>query len=101
MTEAFVRNIEQFIAAEGIDLIAFEKGQRKDDITQKYLRKFRKIEGVLYVGKAQHIRGSSKQLRIREETLVDWTSYGLIEFAAPIGRRALENRVMKAAARPS
>jgi hypothetical protein len=53
MTEAFVRNIEQFVAAEGIDLIAFEKGQRKDDITQAYLRKFRKREGVLYVGKAQ------------------------------------------------
>jgi hypothetical protein len=69
-TEVFVRDIEQFIAAEGIDLIAFEKGQRKDNITQKYLRKFRKIEGVLYVGKAQHIRGLSKQLRIREETLV-------------------------------
>src|SRR5262245_16232778 len=53
MTEAFVRNIEQFVAAEGIDLIAFEKGQRKDDLTQAYLRKFRKTEGVLYVGKAQ------------------------------------------------
>jgi hypothetical protein len=53
MSEAFVRNIEQFVAAEGIDAIAFEKGQRKDDITQAYLRKFRKREGVLYVGKAQ------------------------------------------------
>src|SRR5262245_41237107 len=53
MTGAFVRNIEQFVAAEGIDLIAFEKGQRKDDVTQRYLRKFRKAEGVLYVGKAQ------------------------------------------------
>ena len=53
MTEAFVRNIEQFVAAEGIDLIAFEKGQRKDDVTQEYLREFRKSEGVLYVGKAQ------------------------------------------------
>jgi hypothetical protein len=50
MTEAFVRNIEQFVAAEGVDLIAFEKGQRKDDVTQKYLREFRKSEGVLYVG---------------------------------------------------
>ena len=38
MTEAFVRNIEQFVDAEGIDLVAFEKGQRKDDVTQKYLR---------------------------------------------------------------
>jgi hypothetical protein len=53
MSEAFVRNIEQFVAAEGIDLIAFEKGQRKDDVTQRYLRKFKKTEGALYVGKAQ------------------------------------------------
>jgi hypothetical protein len=53
MTEAFVRNIEQFVAREGVDLITFEKGQRKDDITQTYLRKFKKSEGVLYVGKAQ------------------------------------------------
>ena len=53
MSEAFVRNIEQFVAAEGIDLVAFQKGQRKDDITQTYLRQFRKREGVVYVGKAQ------------------------------------------------
>jgi len=53
MTEAFVRSIEQFVSTEGVDLVTFEKGQRKDDITQKYLRSFRKSEGVLYVGKAQ------------------------------------------------
>jgi hypothetical protein len=53
MSEAFVRNIERFVAAEGVDLIAFQKSQRKDDITQTYLRKFKKTEGVLYVGKAQ------------------------------------------------
>src|SRR5262245_9580579 len=53
MTEAFVRNIEPFVASQGIDLITFEKGQRKDDVTQAYLRKFKKTEGVLYVGKAQ------------------------------------------------
>src|SRR5260370_10086728 len=53
MTEAFVRNIEQFVSDEGVDLVAFAKGQRKDDVTQKYLRRFRKSEGVLYVGKAQ------------------------------------------------
>jgi len=51
MTDAFVHNIERF-ATEGIDLIAFEKGQRKDNVTQAYLRKFKKNEGVLYVGKA-------------------------------------------------
>src|SRR5215471_4756247 len=53
MTEAFVANIEQFVAREGVDLISFEKRQRKDDVTQAYLRKFKKNEGVLYVGKAQ------------------------------------------------
>jgi hypothetical protein len=53
MTEAFVRNIEEFVNAEGVDLVTFEKGQRSDDITQKYLRSFGKSEGVVYVGKAQ------------------------------------------------
>src|SRR5947209_20266268 len=53
MTEAFVRNIERFVADEGVDLVAFAKGQRKDDVTQKYLQRFRKSESVLYVGKAQ------------------------------------------------
>ena len=53
MTEAFVRNIEQFVTSEEVDLVTFEKGQRKDDVTQRYVRKFKKHEGVLYVGKAQ------------------------------------------------
>jgi hypothetical protein len=53
MTEALVRNIEEFVDAEGIDLVTFEKGQRKDEVTRKYLRSFGKSEGVLYVGKAQ------------------------------------------------
>ena len=38
---------------EGVDLVTFQKGQRKDDVTQKYVRKFTRREGVLYVGKAQ------------------------------------------------
>ena len=53
MTEAFVRNIDQFVNDEGVDLVAFKKGQRKDDVTQKYVRKFTQREGVLYVGKAR------------------------------------------------
>src|SRR4029077_4844555 len=53
MSEAFVRNIQQFVDDEAIDLVSFEKRERKDDVTQRYLRSFRKREGVLYVGKAQ------------------------------------------------
>ena len=53
MTAAFVDNIERFVADQGVDLVSFGKGQRKDDITQDYLRRFSATEGVLYVGKAQ------------------------------------------------
>src|ERR1700680_2321224 len=53
MTEAFVRNIEEFVDRQGIDLVSFEKGQRKDDGPQQYWQRFKGTEGVLYVGKAQ------------------------------------------------
>src|SRR3979411_2055781 len=53
MTEAFVRNIEGFVNNEGIDLVAFEKWQRKDDITQKYLRRFTRNAGQLYFGRVK------------------------------------------------
>ncbi len=48
MSEAFVRNIEQFVADERIDLVSFAKRERKDDVTQKYLRRFRRSEGSGY-----------------------------------------------------
>ena len=68
MTEAFVRNIEDFVAREGIDLVAFAKGQRKDDVTQKYLRGLRQSEGVLYVGKAQEKARVMRTERRRSRT---------------------------------
>jgi len=37
MTERFVTAIERFVETEQIDLVTFEKGQRKDDIAQQYL----------------------------------------------------------------
>jgi hypothetical protein len=53
MSERFVQAIEQFVATEGVDLVTFEKGQRKDDVAQEYLARFTGEEGVLFVGKAQ------------------------------------------------
>ena len=53
LSERFVEAIERFVAAEGIDLVTFEKGQRKDDVAQQYLAAFKGDEGVLFVGKAQ------------------------------------------------
>ena len=53
MTRSFVAAIEAFVAERGLDLVTFERGERKDDRTQEYLRAWPGGEGVLYVGKAQ------------------------------------------------
>ena len=53
MSAAFVKAVESFAAREGLPLLTFEKGQRKDDVAQEYLAKFTGEEGVLFVGKAQ------------------------------------------------
>src|SRR3990167_7276127 len=53
MSQRVVDAMGRFVKAEGVDLITFEKGQRKDDIAQKYLATFTGKEGVLFVGKAQ------------------------------------------------
>ena len=52
-TDAFVRNIERFVADAGVELVSFGKHERKDDITREYLQRFDADEGVLYVGRAQ------------------------------------------------
>ena len=52
-TAAFVTAVEHFVAERGVDLVSFGKHQRKDDVTQEYLRHFKADEGVLYVGRAQ------------------------------------------------
>jgi len=53
MSERFVEAIHRFVEREGIDLVTFDKGQRKDDIAQQYLAAFEDEEGVLFIGKAQ------------------------------------------------
>jgi hypothetical protein len=53
MTHGFVEAIERFVKTTSVDLVTFEKGQRKDDVAQTYRRAFPGDEGVLFVGKAQ------------------------------------------------
>ena len=57
MTKAFVAEIHGFVAARGLELISFPKGQRKDDLAQQFLAKFTQHEGVLFVGRAQEKAG--------------------------------------------
>jgi len=61
ITKAFIAQVEQFAKQEKVPVVTFEKGQRKDDVTAEYRRKFRAQEGVLFIGKAQ------------EKTRVFWT----------------------------
>ena len=59
LTRAFTADIEHFVAAHGLDLVRFSRGQRKDEVTAGYLRRA-ELDGrglvpaqVLYVGVAQ------------------------------------------------
>ena len=53
MTEGFVAAIHAFVHAQGVPLITFEKGQRKDDVMAEHLARFTAPEGVVFVGRAQ------------------------------------------------
>jgi hypothetical protein len=57
MTKAFVADIHGFVAARGLELVHFAKGQRKDDLAQEFLARFDQDEGVLFVGRAQEKAG--------------------------------------------
>jgi hypothetical protein len=51
--KAFIAGIHRFIAEQGVDLVEFKPGERKDDIAKAYLADFDGEEGVLFVGRAQ------------------------------------------------
>lgn len=53
MTKAFVKSIQTFIQQEGLELVRFQKGQRKDHVFQQKLRSFKPDQGVVFVGVAQ------------------------------------------------
>ena len=53
ISKAFIAAMDSFAKREGIPVVQFRKGQRKDDIAAEHLKKFTKEEGVLFIGKAQ------------------------------------------------
>ena len=53
MTHTFVKAIHDFAQHEGVEIVAFDKGQRKDEVTRERLKTFDASEGVLYIGTAQ------------------------------------------------
>ncbi|MDJ0842347.1 MAG: hypothetical protein QNK37_37945 [Acidobacteriota bacterium] len=53
ITRNFVKGIEQFAKDKGLEIIRFNRKQRKDEITQEKLKCFHDKEGILFIGKAQ------------------------------------------------
>lgn len=53
MTRKFVASMEAFAKREAVDLLTFERKQRKEDVAKAYLAEFTAEEGVLFIGKAQ------------------------------------------------
>ena len=52
-TDAYKRAVESFAQAQGIEIIHFEKGTRKEEVAAKYRAEFEGEEGVLFIGIAQ------------------------------------------------
>ena len=53
ISKAFVERIHSFVEQHDVPLVAFTKGQRKDDVMAEHLAKFERDEGVVFVGRAQ------------------------------------------------
>jgi hypothetical protein len=53
MTRNFVSAMEQFAKHNQVPIVAFHKGQRKDDVMKEHLARFAPAEGVVFIGKAQ------------------------------------------------
>ena len=53
VSKDFVAALEKYARQEKVPVIQFRKGQRKDDIAAEQRKKFKKAEGVVFIGKAQ------------------------------------------------
>ena len=60
--------MEDFVRSEKLDLVSFEKNQRKDDVAAEYRARFRGEEGLLSVGKAQEKATVFRTQRSKEQT---------------------------------
>jgi hypothetical protein len=69
MSRGFVKAIHDFAQREGVEIVTFAKGQRKDEVTRQRLEGFPAPEGVLYIGKAQERFASFRVIKkISEHT---------------------------------
>jgi hypothetical protein len=68
ISKTFVAALEAFARREKVPVIAFRKGQRKDDVAAEQRKRFRKAEGVVFIGRAQEKTPVFRTERRRSET---------------------------------
>jgi hypothetical protein len=77
ITEDFLRSIRDFIHDQQIPLVRFKKGQRKDDVFKKHLRRFKARQGCVFVGVAQEKVRTPRTVRrtFGEGGSIPWIAY--------------------------
>ena len=77
MTDCFVAAIGQFQMDHGLELVRFQKGQRKDDVFKSRLKKFRRAEGVVFIGVAQEKARVPRTIRkqFKNGATIPWIDY--------------------------
>ena len=53
ISKGFVKAIDAYAKSQGVPVVQFMRGQRKDDLSKEFLAKFKGKEGILFIGKAQ------------------------------------------------
>jgi hypothetical protein len=61
----FVKAIHAFAKRQGVNIVPFLKGQRKDEVTRERLKDFSRPKGVLYIGTAQERFASFRMIKQR------------------------------------
>jgi hypothetical protein len=75
ITDNFVSSIERFSKEEGVELVRFKKGERKDDVMLERLQGFDASEGVVFIGKAQekaHVPRTERRLNSKTGKKYPW-----------------------------
>jgi len=84
MTREFLGRVDAFVEHHGIPLIAFKKGQRKDDVAAEHLARFSAKEGVVFLGKAQE---KVKVFRTEKRTDAQGKKYAwIVKSATPVNQ---------------
>lgn len=74
LSEGFRTAVEQFAAAQGLEIVTFDKGASKEAIAHAALARFTGTQGVVLIGKAQEQASADKGRRTDQGSKVWFTS---------------------------